>query len=319
MKLEIQDLGVWIRKNPILEGISLTVEDGEFVSLLGASGCGKSTLLKTIAGILPARTGRIALGGEDITNLAAHKRGTVIVFQDLRLFPHMTAVENVAFAQKMQGIPKQERLRSAEMFLERVQLDGYGNRRIGQLSGGQQQRVALARALAARPKVLLLDEPFSALDESLRQEMRDLVCTLHRDLSMTTVMVTHDREEALRLSHRIALMHGRKILQCATPEELCHRPVSATVAEYFGNGVHLHGEIRNGQFTGDKIICPSGLPPYFLPVSAEEIPITYPQTDSLNVVGLSFSGMTMRVTFETDDGRQWEKEYTQRPQWQTSP
>ncbi len=171
MKLTVQNLSVTLDNDAILQGVSLQVEDGEFISLLGTSGCGKTTLLKTISGILSPQSGSVSLGDEDITNLPAHKRGTVVLFQDLRLFPHMTVLENVAFAQKMLGVPKVQRLRDAEEFLSLVQLDGYGHRRVNQLSGGQQQRVALARALAARPKVLLLDEPFSALDEALRQEM----------------------------------------------------------------------------------------------------------------------------------------------------
>ncbi len=206
MKLSIEGLQVHIDKEAILHNISLQVEQGEFLSLQGPSGCGKSTLLKSIAGILPAEQGTIYLDGKDITRLPIHQRGTVIVFQDMRLFPNMTVEENIAFPLKMQKVPKAQRLSAARELLEKVQLPGYGKRRIHQLSGGQQQRVALARALAAKPKLLLLDEPFSALDEELRQGMRELVLQLHKEFAMTTIMVTHDRPEAVAMSDRIITM-----------------------------------------------------------------------------------------------------------------
>ena len=206
MKLNLENLQVKIGGEAILNNINLQVAQGEFLSLQGPSGCGKSTLLKSIAGILPLEQGRIFLDGQDITKLPIHKRGTVIVFQDMRLFPNMTVEENIAFPLKMQGVPKGERLSAARELLEKVQLGGYGKRRIHQLSGGQQQRVALARALAAKPKLLLLDEPFSALDEELRQEMRELVLRLHKEFGMTTIMVTHDSKEAVSMADRIVTM-----------------------------------------------------------------------------------------------------------------
>lgn len=211
MKLCIEKLRVALNHEPILHNISLQVEQGEFLSLQGPSGCGKSTLLKSIAGILPAEQGHIYLDGRDITNLPIHQRGTVIVFQDMRLFPNMNVEDNIAFPLKMQRVPKAQRLETARELLEKVQLSGYGKRRIHQLSGGQQQRVALARALAARPKLLLLDEPFSALDEELRQGMRDLVLQLHHEFSMTTILVTHDRHEAIEMADRVVSMKDGKI------------------------------------------------------------------------------------------------------------
>ena len=206
MKLNIEQLTVELGGNKILSDLNLNISEGEFVALLGPSGCGKSTLLKAIAGIVPAKAGKISLGDKDITQTAIHKRGTVILFQEMRLFPNMNVEDNIAFPLKMQGMKKAERSKIAGELLEKVQLGGYGKRRIHQLSGGQQQRVALARALAARPKLLLLDEPFSALDEELRQEMRDLVLQLHRDFAMTTILVTHDRNEASAMADRIVNM-----------------------------------------------------------------------------------------------------------------
>ena len=249
MELNIQDLTVAIGSKTILENLSLLVKEGEFLSLLGPSGCGKSTLLKTVAGILPAKTGSIELGGREITRLAPHKRKAVIVFQDMRLFPNMTVWENVSFSLKMQGVSKSERQIEASKHLAKVQLEGFENRRVNTLSGGQQQRVALARALCAKPSLLLLDEPFSSLDENLRDEMRTLVRSLHDDTHMTTVMVTHDRNEALSMSDRIALMLEGKILQCGSPKEVYTQPASSEVSDYFGDNIYLDGKVENGVFT----------------------------------------------------------------------
>lgn len=312
MKLTVQNLSVTLDNDAILQGVSLQVEDGEFISLLGTSGCGKTTLLKTISGILSPRSGSVSLGDEDITNLPAHKRGTVVLFQDLRLFPHMTVLENVAFAQKMLGVPKAQRLRDAEEFLSLVQLDGYGHRRVNQLSGGQQQRVALARALAARPKVLLLDEPFSALDEALRQEMRTLVRSLHDQLGMTTVLVTHDKEEALSLSDRVALMSDGKILQYDTPKEIYLHPVCRAAADYFGDGIYIPGTVCSGLFSGDGITTKTteedGSYALFLRPSALH---TEDAGDyRLTVDRVQFCGSMTKVSFSANDGTRWEKSYS---------
>ncbi len=313
MKLSIDHLCVHLDKEPILKDVSLTVKEGEFISLLGASGCGKTTLLKTISGILPALSGTIYLGNEDITSLPAHRRGTVVVFQDLRLFPHMTVAENVAFPQKMQGIPKAQRLSEAKQFLKLVQLDGYGDRRINQLSGGQQQRVALARALAAKPKLLLLDEPFSALDESLRQEMRTLVRSLHDELGMTTVLVTHDKEEALSLSDRVALMAEGRILQYGTPEEIYLHPVNRTAADYFGDAVYIPGTVTQGVFSAPGVSCPANVPDggYDLLLRCDRLLTHESGNYLLTVTAVQFCGSVTRVRFSAPDGIVWEKPYYQ--------
>ena len=211
MNLDIEQLTVELGGAEILHDLDLHLANGEFLALLGPSGCGKSTLLKAIAGIVSVKHGRICLGGQEITETEIHKRGAVILFQDMRLFPNMNVEDNIAFPLKMQGMKKKERLQAAAEFLEKVQLQGYEKRRIHQLSGGQQQRVALARALAARPRLLLLDEPFSALDEELRQEMRQLVCDLHREFAMTTILVTHDRQEAVAMADRVLAMRDGRI------------------------------------------------------------------------------------------------------------
>ena len=205
-KLKIENLCVELNKNRILEYFSLEIGDGEFVSIVGPSGSGKSTLLKTIAGINPIKSGRIELDGIIINDEPAHKRGAVIVFQDMRLYPHMNVNENVTYSLRLKGISKVDRIKAAEKYLSYVQLEDLGNRKVSQLSGGQKQRVALARALAAEPELLLLDEPFSALDEELREDMRKLLKKLHREFKMTTIMVTHDKNEAKRLSDRVINM-----------------------------------------------------------------------------------------------------------------
>ena len=224
MKLEIKDLSVELNKNLILKGVDLGIEEGEFISLLGPSGCGKSTLLKTIAGLIPVASGTVSLDGEVINDVPAYKRGTVIVFQDMRLFPNMTVAENVAYPLRIKGMSRSERLKKAEEYLGYVQLNGYGDRKISRLSGGQQQRVALARALAAEPKIVLLDEPFSSLDENLREDMRRLVKDLHRQFGMTTVMVTHDRQEAVAMADRLAIMFDGSIVQTGIPEDIFADP-----------------------------------------------------------------------------------------------
>ena len=221
MKLEIEGLCVSLQDSPVLDRLDLGVREGEILALLGPSGCGKSTLLKTIAGLLPTVAGSIRIDGVDMSSVPAHRRGAVIVFQELRLFPHRNVADNIAFPLKMQGVDKKNRRLRVEELLEQIQMTGMADRRISQLSGGQQQRVALARALAAGPRLLLLDEPFSSLDEELRGEMRSLVLRLHREHGMTTVLVTHDKEDARALADRVALMSAGRILRVGAPEELC--------------------------------------------------------------------------------------------------
>lgn len=259
MSLRIENLSVAFGELKVLHEISLDIEDGEFISLLGVSGCGKSTLLKSIAGLLDIDAGRIAIDGKEVNLTSPEKRGAVIVFQDLRLFPHMTAGRNIAFPMSIKGIPKKQQKETVERLLGEVQLTGYGNRKIREMSGGQMQRVALARALAANPRLLLLDEPFSGLDERLRMEMGGLVKKLHRENGLTTVLVTHDKQEALKLSDRIALMSGGRILQYDTPQRIYRHPVNREAAEYFGRMNYICVEGRNtGVRPFDIRIVPSG-------------------------------------------------------------
>ncbi len=312
MKLSIQNLTVQLQEDVILHDVSLDVREGEFLSLLGPSGCGKTTLLKTIAGLRPIQTGTLLLDEEDISSVPTHKRGTVIVFQDHRLFPHMSVLENIAFGLKMQGVSKAERMKTAEYFLNLVQLEGLGSRRTSEISGGQMQRIALARALATKPRLLLLDEPFSALDENLREEMRDLVRRLHDELGMTTVMVTHDREEALSVSDRVAVMFDGRILQCDTPEAVYTTPIDRRIADYFGDNLYLHGEICGGVFRSSSLSCSAPLADGKYDLLLRPTALHFdPSGDYIvTVEDLRFSGLNTRVDLRGADGLLWKTTIT---------
>ena len=318
MKLKIEHLFSGYDSDVVLKDLSLEVAEGEFLSLLGPSGCGKSTLMKTIAGIVPARSGRILLDGRDITDLPIHRRGTVVVFQDMRLFPHKSVAENVAFPLKMQGIPKAQRLKTAMELLEKVQMDGFGNRKPGELSGGQQQRIALARALAAQPKLLLLDEPFSALDENLREDMRRLVLQLQKEFAMTVILVTHDREEALSMSDRIALLFDGQLSQIGTPRQVYERPETKQVADYFGNCVYIPGRVENGIFTAPGISCPVAIPDgnYHIMLRPDCLEFAQEGKYPLQVVESSFRGTDSLVCLQSQDGTLWKKSCTGLVPWE---
>lgn len=232
-----------------LQPVQLTIHEGEFFSLLGPSGCGKTTLLKLVAGLLPADNGEIWIGDSNLTTVPSEARKFAMVFQQSLLFPHMTVEDNVAFGLKMQKVGKKIRLDQARDMLEHVGLAGYGSRFPDELSGGQQQRVALARALVANPRVLLMDEPFSALDPSLREEMRELLLQIQQQFRVTVLFVTHDREEAFYLSDRIGVMSEGTLLQVGKAKDLYERPKSAKVASFLGLKNIIEGEISSGRFS----------------------------------------------------------------------
>ncbi len=246
----------------VVEDLSLKIPQGEFLVLLGPSGCGKTTTLRMIAGFIEPSAGAISLGGRDVTRLPPWKRNTGLVFQSYALFPHLTAEENVAFGLEMRKIPAEEtRARVAEA-LRLVRLEGYGGRLPRQLSGGQQQRVALARALAFRPDVLLLDEPLSNLDAKLRAEVRIEIRELQQKLGLTTVMVTHDQDEALSMADRLAVMAQGVVQQVGTQRDLYERPAGRFVASFVGRSNFLEGVAgEGGVFTsagGLRIACAHG-------------------------------------------------------------
>jgi putative spermidine/putrescine transport system ATP-binding protein len=215
-------------------GVDLTVEEGEFFTLLGPSGSGKTTLLRLIAGFERPDEGRIELGGRDVTWLPPHLRETNTVFQDYALFPHMTVAENIGYGLKVKGVARSERRQRVDKALQMVRLAGLDNRKPNQLSGGQRQRVALARAVVNEPEVLLLDEPLGALDLKLRQEMQLELKRIQKEVGITFVYVTHDQEEALTMSDRMAVMAGGQIEQIGSPVEVYERPATEFVAGFIG-------------------------------------------------------------------------------------
>ncbi|MDO5666724.1 MAG: ABC transporter ATP-binding protein [Alcaligenaceae bacterium] len=217
-----------------LTDINLTIEDGEFLAVIGPSGSGKSTLLTMLSGFNQPQSGRILLNGKDITHEAPENRELGIVFQSYGLFPHMTALQNVAYPLKIRGVNKKQRLEMAQSALEKVSLAQWMNHMPANMSGGQQQRVALARALVFNPKALLLDEPLSALDAALRVEMREQILSVQRAANIATLHVTHDQEEALSIADRIAVMKDGKIEQLDSPQNLYDRPVNRWVASFIG-------------------------------------------------------------------------------------
>ncbi|SCK48933.1 ABC transporter ATP-binding protein [Streptomyces sp. WMMB 322] len=223
-------------------GVELAISDGEFFSMLGPSGSGKTTVLRLIAGFETPTSGTVELDGKDVTRLAPFERDVHTVFQDYALFPHMSVEQNVAYGLKVQKVPRAERLRRAADALESVRLAGFGDRRPSQLSGGQRQRVALARALVGRPRVLLLDEPLGALDLKLREQMQIELKEIQREVGITFVFVTHDQDEALTMSDRMAVFRDGRIEQTGTPAEIYERPATPFVAGFVGTSNLLSGE-----------------------------------------------------------------------------
>lgn len=217
-----------------LDDVSLDIRAGEFLTLLGPSGSGKTTLLMAIAGFTRPDSGLLRIGDKDVTRLAPNRRDIGIVFQNYALFPHMSVLANVEYPLKLRGVPKAEARARALAALERVKLGGYGDRDIAAMSGGQRQRVALARAIVFEPRVMLMDEPLSALDKNLREHMQFEIRRLHDDLGITTIYVTHDQREALTMSDRIAVMDRGRIQQIDAPAQIYHHPQTRFVAEFMG-------------------------------------------------------------------------------------
>ena len=234
IKLEIKNMKKIYPNGDGVENINIQVHEGEFVTMLGPSGCGKSTILRTLGGFLKIDGGEILLDDQAIQDLPPEKRPTAMVFQSYNLWPHMTVYENLMFGLKIRKVPKAVMQKEADEALKLVGMEGYGKKYPNQLSGGQQQRVAIARALLLKPSVLLLDEPFSALDAKIRQQMREELKRIQEELNITVVFVTHDQEEAMALSHRIVVMNKGVIEQVGTPEEIYDNPATKYVASFIG-------------------------------------------------------------------------------------
>jgi sulfate transport system ATP-binding protein len=232
-----------------VHGVSLEIESGELVALLGPSGSGKTTILRMVAGLEYADEGHIYFGDQDATDIPVRDRGVGFVFQHYALFPHMTVAENIGFGMKVSKVKRDKGEIAARVtdLLRLVRLEGLGDRFPGQISGGQRQRVALARALAVDPKVLLLDEPFGALDANVRHDLRRWLREIHQELGITTIFVTHDQEEALDLADRVVILKEGKIVQQGTPQEVCRDPKDAFVLKFLGDANRLTGEARGGR------------------------------------------------------------------------
>jgi putative spermidine/putrescine transport system ATP-binding protein len=242
--LDIAGLEVSYGATPVLKQVSLAVAAGEFVALLGPSGCGKTTLLRAVSGFVPVSGGRISVAGRDITHAPPDQRGMAMVFQSYALWPHMTTAQNLGYGLKLRRVAKHDIARRVAEILAMLKLEGFGERNVTQLSGGQRQRVALGRALAVSPQLLLLDEPLSNLDARIREDVRHEIKSLQQKLGITTIHVTHDREEAMVMADRIAILDAGRIAQLGSPEEVYNRPNSPFVASFMGAGNVLELEAK---------------------------------------------------------------------------
>ncbi len=294
-----------------VDDVSLTVAEGEFVSLLGPSGCGKTTILRMIAGLVEPDEGDLRIGGVDVSWTPVHKRNLGLVFQSYALFPHMSVFENVAFGLRQRRLGEAEIAARVTQALELVRLSGLERRFPREISGGQQQRVALARAIAPRPALLLLDEPLSNLDAKLRDTMRIELRLLQRELSITTLFVTHDQEEALTMSDRVCLLHQGRVQQVGAPREVYDHPCNAFVAEFFGRSNSFPGRVLSAgppariEIDGGGEIAASDLPrglgpgdPVQVTIRRESVALTTEVVpDSAGEATNSFSGTIVLSSF----------------------
>jgi sulfate transport system ATP-binding protein len=247
MSIQLRNISKKFESFTALENINLKIEKGELVALLGPSGSGKTTLLRIIAGLEKTDTGEILYHGSDTTSVPVKDRNIGFVFQHYALFRHMTVAENIGFSLKIKGVQKQKIQERVLELLELVQLTNLSNRYPSQLSGGQKQRVALARALASRPSILLLDEPFGALDANVRKDLRKWLRNLHKEIQTTSIMVTHDQEEAFEVADKVVILHKGQLQQIGTPDEVFHNPANPFVMKFLGNVNIFHGRVESGK------------------------------------------------------------------------
>lgn len=299
--VQLSDLTLSYGKSVAVPNLDLSIREGELIALLGPSGCGKTTTMRAIAGLLSPTGGTITIDGRDVTRVAANKRGIGLVFQSYALFPHLSALENVGFGLRMRNAPANERKERARAALDTVGLGAFADRLPGNLSGGQQQRVALARALVIEPEVLLLDEPLSNLDANLRGEMRDEIRALQQRLGITTIFVTHDQQEALSMSDRIAVMDGGLISEMGTPLQLCDAPKSAFTARFLGARTVLEGSSDAGVFGAKGLRC-SGAPDGAsqIVLRASRLRLAEAAQDPLSLSGTITAVSYLGETYEVD-------------------
>ena len=294
--LEIRNLAKSFGKTAVLRDISLQVAEGEFLTILGESGSGKTTLLRMISGFESASSGEILMGGERLDNLPPYRRRVNTVFQHYALFPHLTVAENVGYGLKIARVPKQEVATRVEQALDMVKMAAYAASKPAKISGGQQQRIALARALVNRPRLLLLDEPLSALDANLGRQMQVELKSLQREVGISFVFVTHDQEEAMVMSDRIALLRMGELEQVASPREIYNRPATAYTAQFIGHTNLLSGEVKDGVARCQSLSWRTGLRdgPGLFSLRPESISLS-PSTGSGSKV--RFRGKILRQAF----------------------
>lgn len=285
--LRLENIYKTFDSTPVLKGIHLDVEEGEFITLLGSSGCGKTTTLRIIAGLEQADKGRVWLNGEDITELAPNKRNVNTVFQNYALFPHMSVAENIGYGLKIRKAPKAEITEKVEKMLRLVQLEGFGERMPDQLSGGQRQRVAIARAVINEPGVLLLDEPLGALDLKLRRQMQQELKRIQKQLGITFIYITHDQEEAINMSDRIAVMREGRFEQIGTPNEIYYHPQTSYVASFVGDANIYREAGKTYAIRAENVL-----------MDGEEACVM-----EAVIREKSFAGGQLRIVFELKDGQ----------------
>lgn len=285
-----------------LDRVSIEIEKGEFVCLLGPSGCGKTTLLRLIAGLTDLDGGDITLEGAPLSDLPARKRGFGIVFQSYSLFPNMSVAENIGYGLKIRDVPAAEIAARVTELLELVKLPQVASKLPGQLSGGQQQRIALARAIAVDPRVLLLDEPLSALDAKVRATLRAEIRQVQRALEIPTLMVTHDQEEALALADKIICMNHGIVVQAGTPEDLYHRPATRFVAEFMGSSNLLSAKDVTQHFPDLLATQPSDDKAYLACIRPEHIGLAPANEGTAKVRNISFLGNLQRLEVDSPAG-----------------
>jgi spermidine/putrescine ABC transporter ATP-binding subunit len=310
--LDIRNVAKSFGTNPVLRDISLQIAEGEFLTILGESGSGKTTLLRIIAGFESANSGEILMEGERLDLLPPYRRRVNTVFQHYALFPHLTVQENVGYGLRVAKLPKDEIATRVSQALAMVKMSAFANSKPGKISGGQQQRIALARALVNRPRLLLLDEPLSALDANLRRQMQVELKSLQREVGISFVFVTHDQEEAMVMSDRIALLRMGELEQVASPREIYSRPATAYTAQFIGHTNLLRGEIKAGVARCNSLSWRVGLPegPALFSLRPENIRIvnseTGPHIDVVSFRGRirhqAFHGATELLQVLCDDG-----------------